>query len=76
MTATGRARSLRALAMWAADEAPGDWGWEIAWFLNNRRLGRLPASEDHDLGIKNFETEMISRTWQARRGDGNVSDGP
>lgn len=71
-----RARSLRALAMCAADEASGDWGWEIAWFLNNLCLGRLRASEDHDLGVKDFETEMFWRTGQVRQSDGNVSDGP
>ena len=75
-TISERLRSLRALMMCAADEAFGDWGYEIAWFLNNRRTGGLRASEDHDLGIKDFETEMIWRTRRARERDGNVSDGP
>lgn len=72
---TDRAKSLRALAMCAADEAPGDWGWEIAWFLDNRRLGRLRASEDYDERITGFETEMGKRTWQALKA-GSLSDGP
>lgn len=74
-TFTDRLRSLRALMMCAADEAFGDWGFEIAWFLNNRRLSRLRASEDWDERITDFETEMGKRTCRAWKG-GGVSDGP
>lgn len=74
-TISERLRSLRALMMCAADEAFGDWGYEVAWFLNNRRTGRLRASEDHDLVIEDFEAEMIWRTRRAQQRDGNVSDG-
>ncbi len=69
-TFTDRLRSLRALMMCAADEAFGDWGFEIAWFLNNRRLGRLRASEDNELGINNFEAEMKWRTCQIQHCNG------
>lgn len=75
-TFTDRLRSLRALMMCAADGPVGDWGWEIAWFLNNRRSGHLQASAADEYGMMDLENEMRWRSGKPLNIDGNVSDGP
>ena len=74
-TFTDRLRTLRALMMCAADEAAGDWGREIAWFLHNRRSGQLRASAFEDFGMMDLENEMRWRTGKPLN-VGDVSDGP
>lgn len=75
-TFTDRLRSLRALMMCAADEALGDWGFEIAWFLNNRRSGHLKARTLHEYGMMDLENEMRWRTGKPLNFNRNVYDSP